>query len=73
MVTKTITKEEFTKELLPAAQKIIDEKVKGPKLKEKKDSEPSLYETEAESVRNKELSVEQSLKEKKLKHHLKSQ
>ena len=58
---KTITKE-FTKELLPKAQKIIDEKIKGPKLKKKK--EPK---TEADSVYNQELSVEQSLKEKNLK------
>lgn len=58
---RTIGKE-FTKELLPKAQKIIDEKVKGPKLKKKKEPE-----TEADSIRNKELSVEQSLKEKNLK------
>ena len=32
---KTITKE-FTKELLPDAQKLIDEKIKGPKLKKKR-------------------------------------
>ena len=61
---KTITKE-FTKELLPDAQKLIDEKIKGPKLKKKK--EPSLYETEADNIRNKELSVEKSLKEKNAK------
>ena len=58
---KTITKE-FTKELLPDAQKLIDEKIKGPKLKKKK--EPL---TEGDSIRNKELSVEKSLKEKNLK------
>jgi hypothetical protein len=58
---KTITKE-FTKKLLPDAQKFIDEKIKGPKLKKKK--EPL---TEADSVYNKELSVEQSLKPKDLK------
>ena len=52
---KTITKE-FTKELMPKAQKkFIDEKVKGPKLKKKK--EPL---TEGDSIRNQELSVEQS-------------
>ena len=59
---KTISKE-FTKELLPDAQKFIDQKIKGPKLKKKK--EPL---TEADSVYNKELSVEQSLKEKNLKN-----
>ena len=58
---KTITKE-FTKELLPDAQKIIDEKIKGPKLKNKK--KPL---TEGDSIRNQELSVEKSLKEKNLK------
>ena len=58
---KTITKE-FTKELMPKAQKFIDEKVKGPKLKKKK--EPL---TEGDSIRNQELSVEKSLKEKNLK------
>jgi hypothetical protein len=58
---KTITKE-FTKELLPDAQKIIDEKIKGPKLKKKK--QPL---TEGDSIRNQELSVEKSLKEKNLK------
>ena len=68
MVVKAIglkfTKEE-AKEILPAAQKIIDEKIKGPKLKKKKG--PNLFETEADNIRNKELSVEQSLKEKNLK------
>ena len=59
---KTISKE-FTKELLPDAQKFIDQKIKGPKLKKKK--EPL---TEGDSVYNKELSVEQSLKEKNLKN-----
>jgi len=65
MVVKVIankfTKEE-AKELLPQAQKFIDEKVKGPKLKKKKEPE-----TEADNIRNKELSVEKSLKEKNLK------
>ena len=51
---KTITKE-FTKELLPDAQKLIDEKIKGPKLKNKK--KPL---TEGDSIRNQELSVEKS-------------
>ena len=58
---KTITKE-FTKELLPDAQKIIDEKIKGPKLKNKKKPQ-----TEGDSIKNQELSVEKSLKEKNLK------
>jgi len=62
MVNPTTIGKEFTKELLPKAQKFIDEKVKGPKLKKKKEPE-----TEADSIRNKELSVEQSLKEKNLK------
>jgi len=65
MVVKAVlnkyTKQE-TKELLPAAQKFIDEKIKGPKLKKKKEGP-----TEADSIRNKELSVEQSLKEKNVK------
>ena len=65
MVVKAIaskfTKEE-AKELLPQAQKFIDEKIKGPKLKKKKEPE-----TEADSIRNKELSVEKSLKEKNVK------
>jgi len=58
------TKQE-SKDLLDKAQKFVDEKIKGPKLKKKK--EPKLFETEADNIRNKELSVEQSLKEKKLK------
>ena len=55
------TKKEV-KPLLDKAQTFIEEKVKGPKLKKKK--EPL---TEADSIRNQELSVEKSLEEKNLK------
>ena len=60
-MVRTIGKE-FTKELLPKAQKIIEEKVKGPKLKKKKETT-----SEADSIYNQELSVEKSLQEKNLK------
>jgi hypothetical protein len=70
MVVKAIaskfTKEE-SKTLLDTAQKFIDDKVVGKEIKKGTKKEPTLYKTEGESIRNKELSVEKSLKEKNLK------
>jgi len=60
-IGSAFTKQE-SKDLLDKAQILIDEKIKGPKLKKKK--EPK---TEADSVYNQELSVEKSLEPKNLK------
>jgi hypothetical protein len=64
VITSKFTSKE-AKELLEKSQKIIDEKIKGPALKEKKETTPAFFKRDAIDV--KKIDAGEGLKPKKIK------
>jgi hypothetical protein len=64
VITSKFTSKE-AKELLEKSQKIIDEKIKGPALKEKKEKTPAFFKRDAIDV--KKIDAGEGLKPKKIK------